>query len=310
MSPIPNRKLEALPLLETFQALLDHGGVSPAAKALQVTQSAVSKHLAKLRAIYGDELFVRTPGGLRPTPRALEMGGHVASILADAAALLDARPFSPAALAGVLTISTTDEISSELAERLIGRIEREAPGVRLTFLALERDYSQSKLESGAVDLVISVNWHAPDGLKQSRVRDDRFVCLMSARHRLAAGGFSTDAYAAATHVMVAPLGMRLGYIDEVLAQKGLSRIVRLSVPSFFQITPAILGEDKIVTLPRRVAEALVRGAGAREALVMTEPPFEIPSLAYYAIWHARFDRDPRHLWLRALVREALRDERR
>ena len=67
---MPKWNLESLPLLATFQALLDHGGVMEAAHALGLTQSAMSKHLARLREAYGDPLFVRTLKGMRPSPRA------------------------------------------------------------------------------------------------------------------------------------------------------------------------------------------------------------------------------------------------
>ena len=255
-----DRKLEPLPHLATFQALMDHGGVTAAAGALGVTQSAVSKQLAKLREIYGDDLFVRTPKGMQPTPRALEMQPSVTAILSEAQTLLDAKRFDPYDLAGEITISTTDDVRFELVPGTLARLVEEAPQVRLTVIPLQRDYSVRLLETGAVDLVVSVNWHAPDTLKQSLLRSEPFVCLLGAEHPQAGKGFTIESYASATHVMVAPLGMRQGFIDVVLSQYRLRRFVRLSVPDFFQITPEILGDKHVATLPGRVAKYIAAQA--------------------------------------------------
>ncbi|MCM3274381.1 LysR family transcriptional regulator, partial [Paenibacillus elgii] len=62
-----------LNLLKVFEALYEEGGASRAALRLDLTQSAVSAALGRLRVIYADPLFVRTGRGLAPTPRADEL---------------------------------------------------------------------------------------------------------------------------------------------------------------------------------------------------------------------------------------------
>ncbi len=54
-----------LNLLKVFEALHDEGSASRAALQLGLTQSAVSAALNRLRAMYGDQLFVRTGRGWR-----------------------------------------------------------------------------------------------------------------------------------------------------------------------------------------------------------------------------------------------------
>ena len=300
------RKTETLPLLATFKALMEQGGVVAAAQALDISQSAVSKHLARLREAYGDELFVRTAAGMRPTARALAMSPRVEAILRELDALQEERPFDPSRLEGEFVLSTTDDVRCPLLPRLLARLDAEAPRLRMRFTPLEPDYSVKGLETGAVDLVISVNWHAPERLKQRRLRSDHFVCLMGAGHPLAREEMTLEAYAAARHILVAPLGMRVGHIDEHLAGAGLSRFVRLAVPDFFQITPEILGDRHLTTLPSRVAAHIAEEAGAG-VLALRPLPFAAPRFDYYALWHERFDRDPRHIWLRDLARDALKD---
>lgn len=294
---------DALSTLPTFQALLDHGSVSKAAEALGVSQSAVSKHLARLREAYRDPLFVRTPGGMRPTPHAIWMSARVSTILAEAQVLREARVFDPSDLTGEVTIATTDELRRSLIPRIMEILDADAPRVRLTVKSLQSDYFYRELEAGQTDLVISVNWHAPVGLKQGRLFVDHFVCLMAAEDCLPEDALDLETFIALPHVLVAPFGMTQGAVDEALAQMEKSRFVRLSVPDFQLITPELLGSRYIVTLPSWVAKSLQERYS--NAFTVYQPPVSVPSISYYALWHERFDKDPKNIWLRKQVKSVL-----
>src|SRR5437773_10259782 len=80
-----------LNLLVTLDVLLAEGNVSRAAQRLQLSPSAMSRTLARLRETTGDPLLVRAGRGLVPTPRALEMRERVSQLVQDAESTL--RPF-------------------------------------------------------------------------------------------------------------------------------------------------------------------------------------------------------------------------
>ncbi len=290
-----------LQLLKTFKAVLDQRSIMKAAEIRGITQSAASKHLAKLRAWFDDELFVRTARGMQPTAKALSMAERIDRILRELELLSAANPFDPTMLHENLVIATTDEVAGRLLPSLRARVQDAAPNLRLTLIPLEPDYSIRKLETGAVALVISVNWHAPDQLMQKRLFGDRFVCLMSREHPLAGETLTIDAYARAAHLMVAPLGKEQGYIDDLLARNNRKRLVRLSVPQFMQISSELLGDDHIVTLPHRVARDLARSG----RLVVKMLPFDTPMIDYYVFWHRRFSHESLSVWMRGLIAEIL-----
>ena len=95
--------------------------------------------------------------------------------------------------------------------------------------------------------------------------------------------------------------MQEGRIDEALARHDLSRVIRLSVPLFLQLTPAVLGDRYVATVPARVAEDICRRYP--DDLTMLDLPLQVPEISYFALWHTRFDKDPRHIWLLGLVRD-------
>ena len=294
---------ERIRWLSTFKSIFDQRHIGKAAEYQGLTQSAVSKHLGKLRTWFEDELFVRTAQGMQPTPKAMSLIERVEIILSEIDALSSASHFDPATVQGNFVISTTDEVQQRLLPKLLGKVQEAAPRLRLTLIPLESDYSIWKLETGTVNLVISVIWHAPDQLQQKRLFRDRFVCLMSKRHPLANKALTIDEYANVPHLMVAPLGMKHGYIDDQLLQRGRKRFVRLSVPEFFQISYELLGDDKVVTIPHRVAQELVKST----PLVIKTLPFDVPQIDYFSFWHRRFNHDDLSLWMRNAIAEILHD---
>ena len=298
-----NKNIENLPLLISFKAILEEGSVVEAADRLGLTQSAVSKHLTRLRDWLDDPLFVRTSTGMQPTPRALEVRDQVESILSAAEKINADDTPEPSTFTGEFRISSTDEVLSRLLPALVGRIAEAAPNLRLTALPLVPDYSMRDLETGAVNLLIAVNWHAPDQLKQRRLYSDRFVCLMHGGHPLANNALTMESYAMARHLLVAPLGMTVGALDAALAERGMSRKIVATVPSFSLMTPDLIGRDCIATMPLRVGRRLAENADIR----IRELPLRAPPIDYFLLWHPRFDREPRLVWMRQLIERILHD---
>lgn len=292
---------ERFTLLTTFKAIYENGSLNAAADMLGITQSAVSKHLQKLREWLEDELFVRTARGMEPTEKSASLIERVDHILQEIAILSEASHFDPALLQGVFTIATTSEVSLRLTQGLLEKLSTQAPQLRITIINLTNDYSIRELEVGKVDLVISVNWHAPEQLIQKRLFSDRFVCLMHKQNALAKRKLTIENYAKAAHIMVAPLGMELGFIDEQLAKHQLRRQVRLSVPEFSQLEPHLLRGEHIVTLPHRVAKIIAK----RDELTIKQLPLEVPGIDYYLLWHRRFNNENTNTWMRKHVVELL-----
>ena len=295
--------LKRLPLLQAFDAIMTRGSLVAAAESMHVTQSAVSKQLAQLRDWLNDELFVRTSDGMQPTPRALALRERVQSILDQAAELVSDGPPPPSEFTGQFVMSATDEILERIVPTLVNRLADEAPRLRLATLPVARDYSVRQLEAGQVNLLVAVNWHAPEPLKQRKLGSDRFVCVMHRKHPLASGNLTLKRYAGATHVLVAPLGHQRGVVDLELQRLGMQRHVCASVSAFHLVTEALLGKTRIATLPSRVADEMARSG----PFVTKRVPLSLPTSDYFALWHPRYTAEPRLRWMLDAVTRAFRD---
>lgn len=288
--------------LQAFCALYDARSVVEAAHALGLTQSAVSKQLAHLRERFDDALFVKTPDGMQPTPRAMALHPRIARIVEDLESLDGVAPRRPGQFTGTFRIMATDEILQRLLPALDARRRAEAPNLRLTTLPLAEDYGVRDLETGHVNMVIAVNWHAPEHLRQRLLGRDRFACVMHSDHPLAGTDLTVESYCAYDHLLVAPLGHDASFIDHILREKGLSRRVAISVASFGLVTANLLGADRLATLPFCVAQRLA----SQGELVVATPPFDLPSIDYCALWHERFQRDEKVGWMLQALKDCMK----
>lgn len=287
--------------LMVFHAILSNGSITAASDALGVSQSSVSKQLKNLRQYFGDELFVRSGRGMAATSKALSIAPQIANLITSFEALNGEISFDPKFIQRNFVISTSDEVQHFLLSKLVKRIATDSPKSRIIFKVLERDYAAKQLESGSVDVAISVDWHVPEHLKHRQLYADEFVVLFRQGHPLQGQELTLEKYLSANHMMVSPVGNMSGPVDKILASDGHQRFVSLSVPYFMQVADALLGSDMIVTLQKRACEELMK----TNALAMTELPLKMRPVSYFLYWHKRYDKDSTSRWLRQICCDIL-----
>jgi LysR family transcriptional regulator, nod-box dependent transcriptional activator len=284
-----------LNLLLALDVLLAERSVTVAADRLGLTQSAVSRILARLRATFGDPLFVRTSRGLTPTQRALALAGPVRETVAGLERLLLEQPhFRPEQARRRFRVAAVDYAQVTVLARLWTRLAAEAPFVDLDVRQPSAE-SERDLESGALDLLLMPRQPSGAGIVWTAIARDAYVCVVWKRHpcrRLTLARF-----AAMDHVLVAPREREGGVVDAALAQRGLSRRVALQVATFLIAPYALIGTERIATVPARMAGEFVR----LHPLRILMPPLPIPGVVLCQGWHEIHRNDPGHRWLRQAV---------
>ncbi len=290
-----------LNLLVALDALLTELNVSRAAARLDLSQPAMSSTLNRLRKLLGDKILIRSGNTMLPTPRALEIAQPVKKLIGDVEGLLFLKTdFDAGAIDERFRISTTDEVQHLLAPLLVKRIFSEAPSAALDFVHLDRQYAFEAMESGRVTLALSVNWYAPQQLKQSRLFDQSFACMVRNDHPVVGKRLTLKQFTELDHLLVSPMGHTTGRVDAALAQQGLKRNVRMVVPSFLGAPSILMQTDLVTTISRRVAAQLQK----QFPLKVLKPPIEIPEYSIYMYWHPRFDASASHQWLRNHCKQA------
>lgn len=294
-----------LNLLRALDALLAEESVAGAARRLDLSASAMSRTLARLREATGDPLLVRAGRGMVLTPHAAEMRQRVPNILRDVEAILDRTEaaLDLGALRRVFTIRANEAFVVAYAAGLMGAVRKAAPGVRLRF-APKPDKDPRPLREGLADIEIGVLGETAPELKIQALFRDHFVGVVRAGHPMATHAPTVEDYAAADHVVASRRSKAEHPVDKALAELGLSRDSVLMVPSFPAALAVASMSDMVALVTRSFAEAeLARGtAGAGPLLYLFDLPVRTDPVTVSQIWHPRMHNDPAHRWLRDMIR--------
>jgi len=291
--------------LVLFHQLMVERRVARVAEKLGLTQPAVSNSLAKMRRLFGDDLFVRTPAGMVPTPFAEQLAEPVGYALAMIHGGLNQQArFDPASVKRSVTIGMTDIGEIVFLPRLVERLIREAPGVTLNTVRNTAVNLRDDMESGKVDLAIGLLPLLKAGFFQRRLFRQRYVCLFRRGHSLDKKTLTLADFRAAEHLVVVSAGTGHGQVDELLRRAGVERTVRLTVPHFVSVGHILQGSDLVTTVPERLAQRLVEPFG----LAYLPHPVKLPEVAINVFWHARVHRSPANQWLRGLVFDLFADD--
>jgi DNA-binding transcriptional LysR family regulator len=306
MESIPLSGLD-LNLLVALESLLRRRSVTVAASDLGLSQPATSRALQRLRDALGDPLLVRVGREMVPTDRALALEQPVADALRAARRVFEPpAAFDPATATGEVTIAMGDEAQVALADAVVAALRAAAPGIDVRIRPLSAT-SVDEGRRGLFDLAIAPDLSAlpavagaPD-LSEFVVQSlytRRFVVASSRqRPRL---GLNLDDYASASHVIVSFEGGGRGFVDDILAGLGRRRRVAVSVTNFLAAASLIAATDLLGTLPEEVVFL------HHDTLVACRPPLDLPVIPILAVWHPRRTADPRHRFLREVVKDAIR----
>ena len=287
-----------LNLLVTFDALLAEGSVTRAAERVGIGQPSMSHALGRLRRLLKDELFVRAPDGVRPTPRALALAGPIREALgAIQGTLLQEQGFDPAEAERSFILGMPDSIEVALLPRLMAHLAAEAPRVRVRVRALDRFDVLEQLDRDRLHLGVGLFTEGAVHHKRRRLYGTNYLCLYDPARLPLAPPVTLEDYVAVPHVLGSPRGDAHGVVDDALAPLGLRRTIAVTTPHFAAVPFVLKGARLLSTVPQRPARIFAERFG----LVASPVPVALPDFDVSMLWHASYDHDPAHRWLRGTI---------
>lgn len=256
-------------LLVVFAAVLEERHVARTAAKLNLTPSAISHALIRLRRIFNDPLFLRTPKGVAPTARALELAVPVIDVLARVqTVVVRASPFDPTTSKRRFVIGAPDAVIASVIGPFVDSVVGRAPNIDFGFVHLMPGGPADspwlncleQLDRSHIDLALLPLSKVPTRFEAWRLFDDDFVVAMR-RGNAFSRAPTLKAYCARPHLLVSLNGEARGFIDIMLAKRGLERRVALSVPTFMMALSLLAESDLIATLPRRLVERFSKRFG-------------------------------------------------
>ena len=289
-----------LNLLPALEALIRRRNVTRAGADVGLSQPAMSRALARLRALLDDPVLVKTPGGLAPTARAQTLLPQLSAALDRIGEALRPGGFDAGALERTFRLASTDVHSLLLGPPLLARMRALAPRAGLKFEPIDADV-RGKVEAGDVDIVFAISSAPlPPGALSEDLAEDRLALAIRRGARRGAGAWTLEEYAAREHVTVSIFGDRQSEIDAELGRAGLVRRIAFTTPHFLGALAAVGATDCVTTLSR----ALARRFADAFHLELHDPPLRAPVFQTTMAYSAARANDPGLAWLRARLREA------
>jgi DNA-binding transcriptional LysR family regulator len=288
-----------LNLFVVLERIYTQGSITRAAQQLNLTQSAVSHTLSRLRELLGDPLFERHGNTMMPTPFTRSIIVRVRDCLRTLECTLrETSQFEVESTVKRFTLGILNALESVVLPSVMQYVTEHAPSIDVAAVQHDRHAIESELLTGALDAVIDVHLSTSDAVHRVKLDTDKFVVLCRPDHPRIGQHLDLDTYLAEEHVLVTSRRRGYGVEDVELAKLGIPRRVRLRCMHYSLACSVVNETNLLLTMPKRYAVLLNAMHGNR----LLECPFDA-SVDLYLYWHANLDADPANAWFRERVGE-------
>lgn len=292
-----------LNLLVALDHMLTLKSVSQAAERMNLTQSAMSNALTRLRTYFDDPLLVQVGRRMELTPRAQAMKLSVRDILVRIEATVSTDVcFDPSQSTRMFRIILSDFIMSTLIPRVLALTDMESSSISFRFLPqIESPYLA--IEKGDADLLIAPAPLTSSEHPSEHLFSENYVCITCAKSRHHGQEMTLARYSSARHVKMIPTNGATTFEQQWTEALGIERDIALTSYTFASLPQLVVDSDRIATVHKHLAEAY------RETLLIDiHPlPFETPVLEERIQWHAYRDQDPGIRWLTGIIKRAAKE---
>jgi DNA-binding transcriptional LysR family regulator len=294
-----------LNLLPVFEAAYEERSLSRAAFRLAMTQSAVSHALSRLRAVFGDELFIRKARGVLPTPAAdriyAKLRGSLESVRESVAEM---RGFAPKTSARKFFVGISHPLGPMLAVRLLERLAHAAPGVEIAFSTRSRPIDLERgMREGRVDA--AVDWLVPEHgqFHEATLFEDAIVAVARHGHPALRRTRTIKDLKERAFVSLRPRVEGEHPVAGIREWQRLELNCVLEVSEILEIFMVTSQSDLFGLIPRSMMKFAREIFELRPFLVGPKTPLVPIKL----VWHASREADPAHTFLRKQIGLASRD---
>jgi len=287
-----------LNLLVALKVLIEEGSVSRSAVRLNLSQSAMSRVLGRLRELLGDPLFIRQGQHLLPTQRAIEISLALNEPLESLRCLLSPSDFEAKRCKQHFVIATTDYAMQTILPYALPRIYEEAPHISIEFPPLQHEQMLNQLTTEGCDMAICRPTREIEPLQQEKLGLVSVFCMFSKSHPLADKEITLADYLAYPHALIAISDGVKALIDDALSGYKKPKTVLRA----YHLEAALAIVDKmplIITVPADLAYLVAE----QHNLIVKPLPFEFKPFEYSLIWHPRCEHSAAQRWLRNLLKE-------
>lgn len=291
-----------LNLLVALDVLLTERSITHAADRLNLSPSATSGALARLRTYFNDELLTQIGRRMVPTPLGESLQASVRDCLLHVQATVEIRPeFDPQASKRNFTLMMSDYVSTVLMPAALQRMQVKAPGITIELIGNENEPWEA-LARGEIDCLVLPKNFIRDGHPSEVLFEDDYVCVCWRGNTLVGDEISMEQALSLGHVVARIGTMRPPTIDAWFFERfGHARRVEVIATNFNSVPHLLVGTNRISIMHRRLANAYSEAL----PLKILPSPVVMPRLVEMISWHKYRDRDPGRMWLCELLKSSI-----
>ncbi len=284
-----------LNLLVVFKTLFEEKNVTRASKKMGITQPAMSNALNRLRYLVKDELFIRGPRGMRPTPRANDLSLPIQSALNNLESSLSSIDFNPKTTKKLYRISMSDDVAPIILPNLVNFIEKNSPESSLCIRSEQGNEALKLLDNNEIDFAVGRFESVGSRFGYSDLFTEKYVCILKKNHPFKEETkLSIDQYLEAKHLRVAPMDAPTHPIDRALSQLNLEREISVRI-DLITLAPVIIrNSDLILTLPSKTAQRMAKNYDFK----IIELPLDLERRKTKMVWHKELTNHPTFDWVK------------
>lgn len=285
-----------LNLLVAFEVLLEERSVTRAAQRLNVTQSAMSASLKRLRESFQDELLILHGKKMIPTQHALTLAPEVSATLMRLKTLIaTGTGFDPATSKRRFQINASDYITTVLLVPLIEDLQSRAPGVRLN-LSLPSAQSAKRLESGEIDLLMTPDEFLESDHPRELLFEESHVVVGAKDNPVFDEPMTIEKFLECGHVAVR-ISNQDTFVEAVLQKLVPDRRIEVAAQSFIQVPWLIRGTKRLAVMHERLAMVTQPVFDLR----IVDAPYDLPPMREMMQYHVSRSGDAGLAWLREQI---------
>lgn len=283
-----------LNLLHVFDTIYREGSLTRAAKALHLTQPAVSHSLSRLREHFDDPLFTRQGNQMVPTPLARRfLESMRPGLTRIQGAVNQFHAFDPASQRKVYSLGLRDVLESTFLPQLMQRLAP-YPELEIASKRIPRRDMEAQLAAGKLDFAVDVLLPVSSQTSHELLRRDRLVVLARKEHPLVSKTLDMEGYLAASHVLVSSRTEGPGIEDFELSRLGVQRHIRLRCQHYYAACRVVEATDLLLTMPETYARIIAEQAN----ITVLNPLVHLPSLDVHLYWHKAYGKEQALVWFR------------
>lgn len=290
----------SLRAMRAFAAVVEHGSISGAARALNTAASAVAALVDQVEAELGADLLIRTRArGIAATPEGAAIASRFRGLLDACAEILDEGRDIARSLTGTLRLGYYAPVAPAFLPRVLQPLMQANPGLRLELREHDNDSAQEALLAGRLDVILFAGGDLRPGLETRVLLDLPPYVLTPAEHPLARQGRATLAEVAAHPLIEPDKPLARPYFNRLFATRSLQPRIAASADSIEMVRSLVGAGLGLTVLSMRPMNARSYGGDALAAL-----PLE-PGLPRLELRSGRVAGRPRRLV--SVFLEALHD---